>query len=682
MRVQSLVLAICVSLLTGCLGGGGSANEGSSETPNTPSNTDQPTANDTTTPTDSNNNNNSGGNNSNTPNPGDIVSQSDPFPGVQYPDNSQPVVFAQDFQLEPGSDGILPIIELVNYPSSYTANNAGTIQLWAADDINGSGLKQIECSVDGSSFADCGTQLDLTNLSEGIHYLSARAEDWDGNQSTEVSYAFYVDQTPPTVNFVNSPTAISTSTDANFEFSAQDDGSGVSGYYCRTENTTLASCNSNETLQNLPEGQNTVYVQAEDNVGNRSPAQQYQWIIDNSAPVIQVNQQPGSTIYTGSNALINFTVSDVYSPNGIVLACRLNGTAIPCNNNMDISIPAPMEASFSFEIMATDIAGNSATQMINWQALLIAEDRMTNVTVEDQRPVDILFVVDNSGSMNFERSNLAQRIDGMINVINGLDWQIAVISTDSSGTGANKDGNLIEMRGLPGQYILDSNMNQATAQNIFGDTVQNFPGGSGTEEGIYSSKRVIDKYLNGEVNHTNFIRNGADLSIVVLSDEDEASNGGSNARITPQQFVNFVDSSFNGQKNMVFHSIITRPGDSTCLSGEGAAYGDEYDALSRLTGFGQPGGAIIGSVCNQDYTSQLRDIGQSVKDLRNSIQLQCAPFDSDNNGTPDVTVYYRADSGSAYQVYNGARSFNNNRVIFTDLLPPGDYRVDYQCRIN
>jgi hypothetical protein len=283
--------------------------------------------------------------------------------------------------------------------------------------------------------------------------------------------------------------------------------------------------------------------------------------------------------------------------------------------------------------------------------------------------------------MSFERSNLAQRIDGMIGVIDGLDWQIAVTSTDTTSSNAVSDGNLIEMIGLPGQYILNSNMDPATAQSVFGNTVQNFPGGSGREEGIHASRRVLDRYFNGETWHSQFLRDGADLSIVVLSDEDESSNG-ADIRTTPQQLVDYVQTGFSGQKNMVFHSIITRPGDSACLSGEGAYYGNTYDALSRLTGYGDQEGAIIGSVCNQDYTAQLADIGQSVKDLQNSIQLQCAPFDANGDGTPEVSISYRADMNQAYSPYQASHTYSNDRVIFQDLLPPGDYKVDYRCKIN
>jgi hypothetical protein len=48
-------------------------------------------------------------------------------------------------------------------------------------------------------------------------------------------------------------------------------------------------------------------------------------------------------------------------------------------------------------------------------------------------PVDILFVVDNSGSMADEQMNLARNFDKFINVLTqgaGNDYQIAVVSTD------------------------------------------------------------------------------------------------------------------------------------------------------------------------------------------------------------------------------------------------------------
>ena len=122
------------------------------------------------------------------------------------------------------------------------------------------------------------------------------------------------------------------------------------------------------------------------------------------------------------------------------------------------------------------------------------------------------------------------------------------------------------------------------------------------------------------------------------------------------------------------------PGDQNCLGSQSFAHeGDVYAELSRLTGFGQVGGAVIGSVCDNDYTSQLADIGQSVKDRKNSIALDCEPADIDNDGTPDVEIHFRENSSSAFSLFSASRSYQGTQVVFNDLLPPGEYQANYKC---
>lgn len=618
----------------------------------------------------------------NDPAPGDKVEVSEPDPRVTYPSVGSPMNYDRNQKIEPQSDGVVPLIAITSHPNAYIPETSGQIQLWAADDNGGSGLENIQCSIDGGAFADCTSQVDLSNLSEGVHTIEARATDYDGNTSTEVSYSFYVDTTPPTVVIANAPAPTTAQPTSNFQFESQDAGSGTEYYECRIDSGTLKRCSDQEIFQNLDDGSHAVYVRAVDAVGNKSPTVVHRWVQDTAGPNIQFVKQPSPTIYVDiDNPVINFTAIDELSPSEVIVTCALNGQAVACSSGVDINVPSSSPTNYTFTVTATDQLGNSSAASIQWESLFIAESRTTLLAVSEDRPVDILFVVDNSGSMNFERSNLADRIDGMISKIEGLDWQIAIASTDSTNTNERSDGQLIELHGMAGQYVLDASMDTAQAQTVFGTTVQNFGGGSGNEEGIYSSRRVIERFLDGQATHTNFLRDGADLSIVVLSDEDESSNG-QGARITPQEFVDFVTSSFNGNKNMVFHSIIARPGDTDCLNGEGAVAGNIYDELSRLTGFGQVGGAIIGSVCEADYTSQLEDIGQSVKDMRNSLKLDCNPYDANNDGQPDLTISYRANSSGAYTTYTAVRQIQGSTVTFTELLPPGEYKADYQCRIN
>jgi hypothetical protein len=684
MRLLTLLpLMIGLGFLTACSGGGGESVALETGDVNSGSGTDTSSGN-----TNSGNDGSSSGNNNTTPpqptgpQPGEIVAASEPDPQGEYPATGTTFQPAPDPVLEPNSDFIRPIVEIVSQPNPYIAGNSDRLSLQAADNTGGSGLKEISCSMDGGAYSPCGNQLDLSNLSEGLHTVTAYASDWDGNQSGLVSYTFYVDQTPPDVEITQAPVAATQSPNANFSFEALDDGSGVANYQCAINSSALGTCQANEAFQGLNEGPQQLSVAAVDAVGNTSEVTTYNWVVDYSGPQINVINQPPAVVYTGApNSVVRFDVEDLWSPEGIQNTCVLNGQNIACASLNDITVTTNQEAQYNLVITATDIAGNSSSQMITWQVLTEAEPRTTNLAVGDLRPVDILFVVDNSGSMDFERANLAQRIDGMIQAIDDLDWQISIISTDSSTDDYKSNGRLIELIGMPGQYVLDSTMDTALAQTVFGNTIQGFPSGSPTEEAIYSSRLMIERYLAGEPAQNQFIRQGADLSIVVLSDEDESSDG-NGARITPQGFIDFVNNSFNNQKNMVFHSIITRPGDSVCLSGEGFNYGNVYDQLSRLTGYGELGGAIIGSVCEQDYTTQLADIGQSVRDLQNSIELDCMPFDADKDGTPEVMISYRADANQAYAPYTATNLIQGQRVVFDALLPPGDYKVDYQCKIN
>src|SRR5262245_7250429 len=58
-------------------------------------------------------------------------------------------------------------------------------------------------------------------------------------------------------------------------------------------------------------------------------------------------------------------------------------------------------------------------------------------------PADILFVVDNSGSMADDQENLARNLDKFIDVIagsSGGDYQIAVTTTDLDSPGGEQGG--------------------------------------------------------------------------------------------------------------------------------------------------------------------------------------------------------------------------------------------------
>lgn len=318
------------------------------------------------------------------------------------------------------------------------------------------------------------------------------------------------------------------------------------------------------------------------------------------------------------------------------------------------------------------------------------------------KKVDILIVDDNSGSMKYEQKSMADRMSTFLSQLKGLDWRIAIITTDPRNS-ALGDGRLLEMKGVSGQYFITSQMDHHVAQRVLGDTIQRKETGSSSEQGIYVTYRAIERGLGiMETNSSNscyshckkpsrrasdrekqkyeeckrkvvknpnaeFFRDDASLAVVVISDENESGKGLKNK---PENLLKFVNRVWP-KKLFNYHSIVTRTGDKVCLDGHGATYGTTYEFMSKLTGYGTEGGSIIGSVCEKDYGSQLSGISTSCQKMQKVIQLQCAPI---GNANSSVQVQL---NGS---LYNGAYQVQGDRLVFTNYLPNGHYNLRYRCQ--
>ncbi|MBC7457321.1 MAG: hypothetical protein H7235_03525 [Bdellovibrionaceae bacterium] len=106
------------------------------------------------------------------------------------------------------------------------------------------------------------------------------------------------------------------------------------------------------------------------------------------------------------------------------------------------------------------------------------------VTKSQNANVDILFVIDNSGSMKEEQAKIAQVFSGFIAQVSHMNWRIAITTTDTSSADvACNKGNLCVMESAPStRYFIDSstpNVNQ-----VFIEKIQVGTTGSGTELGL------------------------------------------------------------------------------------------------------------------------------------------------------------------------------------------------------
>jgi len=129
--------------------------------------------------------------------------------------------------------------------------------------------------------------------------------------------------------------------------------------------------------------------------------------------------------------------------------------------------------------------------------------------------VDILWVIDNSGSMKDEQEALAQNFESFIEefVKNEIDFKMSIITTDAT----------IDHNGEPVEGSMDSlgrDNYQDDAQQFFkdfSDMIKVGTLGSGYEKGLETSSSFLGKYGSA------FIRDDANLSIIYVSDEEDQS---------------------------------------------------------------------------------------------------------------------------------------------------------------
>lgn len=301
------------------------------------------------------------------------------------------------------------------------------------------------------------------------------------------------------------------------------------------------------------------------------------------------------------------------------------------------------------------------------------------VEINSVSKVDALVVIDNSGSMASEQANMASRFSTFIDQLHGLDWQVAVTTTDvRTSTPDAADGRLLRFGGKVNGTILDASMNIEDVKVAFAQTIQRSEHGDGNEQAIAATYRAIERSLKARTvangDHPEFIRDDAALSVIAVTDADETPFKNSRGdrvpglRNKPLNLLDFIEKTWKGNKSFSFHSIIVREGDGDCLAKDGNEdFGLVYSALSRLTN------GIIGSVCEADYGSQLRIIGKKVQDQIKTIHLDCVPAAKSDETQAKITL--QNSRGFKFPAFRLEKA----DLVFEDYLPEGKTLVDYVC---
>lgn len=233
------------------------------------------------------------------------------------------------------------------------------------------------------------------------------------------------------------------------------------------------------------------------------------------------------------------------------------------------------------------------------------------------RKLDLLIVLDNSDSMfmDYTYRDMRSKMNGILSSLDGADYQIAFTSTDVDPNHSGKAG----FSGAIGQIIKPSTANKeaiwqtaVSGQDTLDCRLRMGPNcGSNEEQPLKAAMMAVEQRYS---TNAGFIRDDADLAVLVISDEEENTPEGVHT-VTPSEALQSLRSQLGSQKNIRFYGAIIQPGDLACYNtqrrqeifGSGAAYSYAVASMASMTG-----GRTV-SFCDASYTaSGLSDIATSA----------------------------------------------------------------------
>lgn len=260
--------------------------------------------------------------------------------------------------------------------------------------------------------------------------------------------------------------------------------------------------------------------------------------------------------------------------------------------------------------------------------------------------VDILFVVDNSGSMYSHQQNLASNASRFMQKIAGfgtaLDWKLGLISTDTSNPP------FIGFR--PGDELTSQTPDPVGRfQTAVGKLGLN---GSYLEMGFDPIRVALDA-------NPNFLRQDAVLALFFLTDVKDQSTD----LKTAADFISYITPK-KGSLSRIFAYGGFAAEDLNCDGGDDSwnFNGSSYESVINATG-----GKYF-TLCDPDFGDRLADIGEDIVQRSDYARL----FLRERPIPRTLRVYYQGvlipggaalDDASASWFYD----VENNSIVFTSM---------------
>ncbi|MFM6929043.1 MAG: beta strand repeat-containing protein [Bdellovibrio sp.] len=252
-----------------------------------------------------------------------------------------------------------PAVTITSQPSSVVGTTSASF-VFNATDAGGGAVASFQCKLDAGSYASCSSPMSYSSLIAGSHTFSVIVFDTAGNQSSAQAVSWTVDLVGPSTTMSMSPNAVTNSTSASLTFNATDSGGGtVGGYYCKIDSGSFVSCTSPQSYSSLSVGSHVFQVYAVDSVGNIGSTVSSSWMIDTTAPTINISSTP-SSMTNATTASFSFSATDTGGGSVASYQCKLDaGSYQSCISPQSYSSLGA--GNHTFSVTATDTAGNTST---------------------------------------------------------------------------------------------------------------------------------------------------------------------------------------------------------------------------------------------------------------------------------------------------------------------------------
>lgn len=318
--------------------------------------------------------------------------------------------------------------------------------------------------------------------------------------------------------------------------------------------------------------------------------------------------------------------------------------------------------------------------------LATQEDTFTQNKTVTSAPIDVLFVIDNSGSMETSQNMIADNISTFINKFQetNFDFRIAVTTTGAyralplfnMGASYSRFVDGTDATSHSGVFIIDRDT--PNMEQVFQVNVKQGILGSADERGLQSLEATL---LNLQ-NAAEFPRADSFMAVIYLTDEEDFSwNGTANIQLLPDgspnsvtdprlnptsDYVAFLDGLTNSSSGHRNYSVSTigifseacRQQLSTSFTGRRIT--TRYAEMADATG------GVKASLCD-DFSDILSNISDSILELSTRFYLNKIP-------DPSTLVIYVDD----VELPAGAWDYNagDNSISFKAPHIPGpDARI-------